>query len=122
MDNCAAREASSYQNLPLRFSHLSFPLPLPFSQVPHDVKGNAIFTFVILRPGYAMDAKLQSELKQVVRKEVCARVLCACVCQSHKTNKTDINKQNTNKQTSKYTHVHLPTHPSTHTRIHTHTH
>lgn len=40
-------------------------------QVPHDIKGHAIFAFVILRPGYSLDAKLQQELKVVVRQEVC---------------------------------------------------
>jgi acyl-coenzyme A synthetase/AMP-(fatty) acid ligase len=39
-------------------------------QVPHDVKGNAIFAFVILRPGFAMDSKLQGELKSIVRQQV----------------------------------------------------
>lgn len=40
-------------------------------QVPHDVKGNSIFAFVILRPGFAMDSNLQGELKAIVRQQVC---------------------------------------------------
>eukprot|EP01134_Creolimax_fragrantissima_P001266 CFRG1266T1 len=39
-------------------------------QIPHDIKGNAIYTFVVLRPGYKMSMALKKELVTIVRAEV----------------------------------------------------
>ncbi|KNC84009.1 acetyl-coenzyme A synthetase [Sphaeroforma arctica JP610] len=39
-------------------------------QIPHDIKGNSIYTFVVLRPGYEMTKELKKELVQIVRAEV----------------------------------------------------
>lgn len=39
-------------------------------QVPHEVKGNAIYAYLILRPGIPMSEELERDIRQVVRREV----------------------------------------------------
>lgn len=42
---------------------------------PHDIKGEGIYAYVILKDGYVADAKTESELRATVRQKIAGYAL-----------------------------------------------
>jgi acetyl-CoA synthetase len=42
---------------------------------PHDIKGEGIYAYVILKDGYSADAKTESELRATVRQKIAGYAL-----------------------------------------------